>query len=280
MNTLSKWTPTEIANTRKLGERTSLLQRDVPTRAEDDLPLAYVDATILVSLLSTDDPTEALVPLSYLEGYPTVHGKGTPFWDRLDNENPKCYELFKSYRDMKYTRGTRSIAEVAALANLAPSLVQSISMVNHWSLRVRAYDLYQDQLLEARRRSEIKRMENKHAAKAEEIFDLCTQLLEQNKDALTPKDALGWIRVAIELHRLSLGLHPNRPEGNLEELGGFRPVTINQSFNLSDQIRSAEADQRTAYEILSILKQAGALEIDVAADTDLDTGGSDADSGR
>jgi hypothetical protein len=92
------WSTTTLAAMKDLAQQVQELQNDIPqsnvSADQDSWPLAYIDPT----LVATGDIMGATIPLTYLEGYPTVDG--VPFWERLENESSEYYKVFKEYRDM------------------------------------------------------------------------------------------------------------------------------------------------------------------------------------
>lgn len=260
MDSIVKWTPSYIKSTSKLATQVQRVQSDVPLN-KDNLPLAYVDPTELARLSATDDPSLAMVPLSYMEGFPTVNG--VPFWERLENEDMEQYELFKAYRNLAATEGRRSIAKIAKRANASPVAVAAVAGLWHWTARVRAYDLYKEAEREAIRAYEVKKMENKHSKAADRIFETCMEFIDKHKGELTPKSALDWLKTAVELKRLSMGLYKDKPD-DASEHGGGRGPTIHISQNISSgpngSLSTAEQDKSHMMEILAVLKQTGALD--------------------
>jgi len=256
MDGIVEWKPSEIQSMSKLAKRVTMLQADIPTR-DSGLPLGYIDSIELVKLSSSDDPSLAIVPLSYMEGFPTVDG--TPFWERLDNEPLDDYRLFKTYRNMVAANGVRSIATIAQRAGTSTKAVEAIAKLWHWTLRARAYDLYKERERQAIRDYEIKQMENTHAKAADRIFEKCMNFLDKHHGELTPKSALDWLKLSVELKRLSLGLPKDKPEG---AESGTHGTTININQHLSSNqpsIQTKDEEKTRMMEILAVLKQTGAL---------------------
>jgi hypothetical protein len=262
--------------------------------------MGYIDADIIMSQfvnasveeLLANTPSNAITPLSCLEGYATTPD-GLPFWERLDGEQIQYYELFKAYRDMIYTKlpvsgdrekilegpditnprsitSLRSLYIVAQRADIGRPVIKTISQMYHWAYRVKAYDLFRRAHIERTREFEVERMQNTHATAARKIFDRCLTFIEDHVDELNPKTALEWLQTAVELERLSLGLNPNKPDTD----SGDRPwVQINQQSISADQVNQQEISiggapgnnikrEQRITEILNILKEARALDVD------------------
>lgn len=256
----------------KLGDKVQQVQSTIPTN-DQGLPVAYIDAATLVGLSNTDDPLEAAVPLSYLEGYPALNG--LPFWERLESEPLDEYELFKVYRDLPFDPtnpdGIRSITRVASRAAASkvsfssPSFLYALAKIYHWYSRARAFDIYHRLVLETRRQREIEIMENTHAKAAQKLFDIALDYFQRHTEELSGKTAVEVLKFASQLHRLSLGLFPDKPgtgtgTGNQDLPSQTIQTVINMS---SDQLDSVAVTQRSTesrlLQIVQILKQSGAL---------------------
>jgi len=141
MNAVTKWKPSEIDSMLKLGKRVATLQEDIPCR-DGGIPLGYVDSVELAKLSASDDPSLAIVPISFLEGFPTVNG--VPIWERLEGEPLDMYELFRCYLHLPATNGRRAFAAVASRAGIDVRAVTAIASLWHWTVRAAAYDQFKE----------------------------------------------------------------------------------------------------------------------------------------
>lgn len=276
MDSVVKWKPSEIDSMLKLAKRVATLQEDIPCR--EGMPLGYIDSVELAKLSASDDPSQAIVPISFLEGFPTVNG--VPIWERLDGEPLDMYDLFRAYLNLPATDGKRTFSVIARRAGIDVRAVNAVALLWHWAARAAAYDQFKEQEREYIRRHEVRRMENKHAKAAEKIFDTCLQFIEKHHAELTTKTALEWFRMGVELHRLSLGLQKDRPEGASDnDGGGGHVININQTVTPAGAsiggVATQEQEKGRIFEILSVLKQTGVLTyktegevIDVEPDDD------------
>jgi len=257
----------------KLGKRVATLQEDIPCR-DGGIPLGYVDSVELAKLSASDDPSLTIVPISFLEGFPTVNG--VPIWERLDSEPLDMYELFRCYLHLPATDGRRTFAAVASRAGIDVRAVNTVALLWHWTVRVAAYDQYKEMEHQYIRQYEIRQMENKHSKAADKIFKTCMEFLEKHHAELTPRIALDWLKLSVELKRLSLGLPKDKPDGYSEPGGGGHVININQTITPSgSEITNKEQDKDRIFQILSVLQQAGVFKdkvLDVESEVvDVDT---------
>lgn len=259
MDAVTKWKPSEIDSMLKLGKRVATLQEDIPCR-DGGIPLGYVDSVELAKLSASDDPSLAIVPISFLEGFPTVNG--VPIWERLDSEPLDMYDLFKCYLHLPATDGRRTFAAVASRAGIDVRAVTAIASLWHWTVRAAAYDQFKEMERQYIRQYEIRKMENEHAKAADKIFQTCMDFIEKHHKELTPKMALDWLKLSVELKRLSLGLSKDKPDGYCEHGGGSgHVININQTITPNgSEITNKEQDKDRIFQILSVLQQAGVFK--------------------
>lgn len=263
---LLPWESTMITVMRDLANRVSSLQASLPTNS-DGLPLAYINAAVVLEKgllqdsLSKEDSDASVVHINFLEGFPTVDG--LPFWERLEGEVIDYYDIFKSYRNMKDGKGSRSLSAVAEIAHIPISHVHVLAQIYHWTARVKAYDMYKHAEIEAERHRFVKIMESRHREAAEVLFKDCIEYMKSNMKALQPKDAIKWLEMAVKLERLSLGLDPEKPyfKGEGASADG---KTIIQNYQIAPQAPGvSQNDQVTSQlqEVIQILNASGALDV-------------------
>lgn len=260
LSTDLRWPASTMDAMLSLAKRVQAMQAEVPASNAnadtDSWPLAYIDPI----LVARGELLEATIPLSYLEGFPTVDG--VPFWERLENESLDYYRLFKTYRDMKETKGVRSLPAAAKLANVNPNVLQRIGAMYHWALRCKTYDAYQLQELEQYRVRKIEKLQNHHYENAEEMMRIAMRQLKNQQELMEPKDAIKLAQTAAELARLSLGLNPKKPESEVQAMNaaGTQPlIQINNTGGGGDSGRGESANERVS-SILTVLAQSGALQ--------------------
>jgi len=152
-----------------------------------------------------DNPPEgAVLPISYLEGLPTI--EGIPIWEHMDGEPIEFYGLFKRYRNMRTTKESRAVFKLAAEVGSAVKHVEIIRQAYHWQARVTAYDNYVEQ--ERQEQLELRRaeIEHRHATTAEQLYRISSKYLLEHEDLLTPKVAMQMLDVAVKLERASTGM--------------------------------------------------------------------------
>lgn len=174
---------------------------------------------------------------------------------------------------MKEETGSRSLNRVSKLLNQPFIVIYNIVRAYHWQLRVKAYDAYKDIQLDTIRRTNIQKMENKHHAMAEMLFDKIKEIIEEILKKLkdnpneTPEYQVqirSWFREAIKLERLSLGLSIDKPSEITEAMGTIvTNYTVNQPDNRQVNLNaskdtSIKTDRLEA--VLDVLSNAGVLD--------------------
>lgn len=154
--------------------------------------------------LLDDPPVGAVLPISYLEGLPTI--EGVPIWEHMEGEPLEFYQLFKRYRSMRTSTSSRAVYKLATEVGSEVKHVELVRQAYHWQLRVGAYDYYVEQ--ERNEQLELRRaeIEHKHAKTAEELYKISSKYLLEHEDLLTPKVAMQMLDVAVKLERASLGM--------------------------------------------------------------------------
>lgn len=255
-----EWTPAALASSLELAKRVQNLQADVPTLPSDSnvaWPTAYIDP----ALVAKGEVLSAPVPLSYLEGYPTVDG--IPFWERLENEPIEYFKLFKAYRDMKDKQTMRSVPELAKQVGRHANVIMRLGALYHWQLRTKAYDYFRNMEIQMYRIREIERVQNDHAATAKSLRGLAMSYLNDNAELMTPKNAIDLMKLAVELERLSVGMSPNKPD---TEVAAQRGPTINITNNTlntpvdAGPAKSNAGNSDRVAQILTVLQKSGAMQ--------------------
>lgn len=210
------WDENTVKVMKKLSRYISQLESTLP---KDSLnrPLALVNPTAVLStglLMPLDEfidspPSEVILPISYLEGLPTING--VPIWEKLEGEKIEYYKLFKRYRELQDEKGKRTIYKLHKETGIPVSYLELIRQTHAWQIRVKAYDEY----MEAERQHIIemqqRELQGRHRAVAKQIFAKCTEYMLENVQMLTPRTALQWAELAVKLERISLGLQPDKP---------------------------------------------------------------------
>lgn len=212
------WTDNLVTNLHNLGTWVTAIQQEVKTGPYGEV-LALVDPGVIavqnkaISLDNLlDNPPEDLTrPVDWNEGFPTIHG--VPIWERLEGELPSYFKLFQAYRTQLETgMGARSMQKLAALTQTPSKALLALSQLYHWKLRVISYDTYQLRVRENIRNQMVTSMESKHARAAEKLFDSCAMVLDEDRiSSMSNKDLIETMKMATELHRISMGLFPNKP---------------------------------------------------------------------
>lgn len=230
------WDKDTINMMHKLRRYATRLQAEVP-RDGLDRPLALVNIPELqasglsasLDFLLEQRPPHLFLPITVQDDIPTIYG--TPIWEILEGEPVEYYNLFKIYRSLATKAGARSIYKVSKETGIEPRKLEILRQTYFWSLRAEAFDAYrekEEQLLLAWHQRVLLQ---DHRKTATALFDMATKYIENNADKLTPTTALKWAELAIKLGRLSVGLHPDKPDTTYED----RPtVNIVNTVNTSD----------------------------------------------
>lgn len=227
------WDNTTVKVMRKLQLYVTQLEAMLP-RDSLSRPLALVNPTAVLgtSLIQPLDvfldepPADAVLPVSYLDGVPTIHG--APIWELLEGEKLEYYKLFKRYRELQDDKGTRSIYKLHKETGIAARHLELIKQTHAWNARVTAFDAYVETERQHVLNVQQQQLQGRHNGAARQLFDQCTQYMLDNVQMLTPTTALKWAEMAIKLERLSVGLLPDKPG----EIGASDGTTINIQNNV------------------------------------------------
>lgn len=212
---VSKQSPTIVFPSHRSGaEIIDHLAKQVPAN-EYGLPIFYYRSDLLplneamaLGYLSQDDVDIAASPLFYHDGYPTLES-GSPFWTRLVHEPTPAYLLFQRFLEMAEEEGIRLLDSLATEQNTPLPQLRQYFQEFYWSARTRAYDLFIVAADQKRREARIRRTENRHFLKAQDLLDKI--LLRFNNepglfDSMEPKELLEAFEMMVKIQRLSLGL--------------------------------------------------------------------------
>lgn len=217
---------------------------------------------------------------------------GVPVWERLDGERLDFYQLFKVYRDMRYTVTTdgdyylleRSMAKLSRLTGVAAKLISCLSKIYNWPLRCSYYDVYMERQAYKRRYAQVQLMQSDHFRISNSLMEKAYGYLNNNINKLTPKDALQMLQLGLEYSRLSLGLHPDKPGStataptqptlaiynNTTNNNAEQMLQVNQTSAFSSEVeRQLHEDLKAEDNLLSILhvlQRSGAIETALNAD--------------
>lgn len=211
--------------------------------------------------LAVHAPPEAVIPISYIEGYAATGG--LPIWERLDGETFEHYELFKAYRNAKTTVGHRTYKLIADRTMIPAMDISTIAQIYYWNFRCDAFDRWERMQKQVRAEADTEELMGRHKKVAKEVFELCSQFLEEHKEELTPRVALQWMEMAIKLERLSLGLPGDKPPTTEEEDSKRTPINVTAAIqniqNNNNAPDSKEKPEERIGEILHVLNRVGGL---------------------
>lgn len=214
---------------------------------------------------------------------------GVPVWERMEGERIDFYNLFKLYRDMKYTVTddgdyfllTRSMARLATAARIQPQMIYVIAKIYNWSLRTAYYDSYMEMMAYKRRSAKIQLMESDHYKIGRTLMTKAYDYLRTHIEKLTPKDALQMLQLGIQYSRLSVGLQTDKPGSSATApssptLAIFNQTTNNSaeqmlninaggngqpfSSDVERQLHDDLKDEENLLSILHVLQKSGAMD--------------------
>jgi hypothetical protein len=257
---------------RKLGNFIQYFQVNLPTNAYG-IPLKLINALPIAENMldceTTDDLPESIVEEATMEvdieeGLPIV--EGLPLWERFDGELVEYYKLFKQYRDMLYSSGSRAISKLSSETNITGKNLSALAKVYHWQLRCKAFDAFKHMEAQRIRQFRIEKLESQHSKVSSTLLEQSLTYLEEHPEQLNPKVALQMLQLAIKTGRLSLGLNPDKPES--ESPGGTN-INIQQTAVVGGSGMTAEndgsggtpaPDMSYLQSIVHILDKSGALD--------------------
>lgn len=275
----------------KLATFVQALQRTMPS--SDGRLLCFINPSTLAGNIpfceSPSDITEDIINES------TVHLEmtddmalvdGVPVWERLDGERLDFYQLFKVYRDMRYTITSdgdyflldRSMAKLSRLTNVSARVINCLAKIYNWAMRVSYYDVYMERCAYKRHQAKVQLMESDHFRISNELVNRAFNYLKSNINKLTPKEALNMLQLGIEYSRLSIGLNRDKPGSsaaaptqptlaiyhNTTNNTADQMVQVNQQSAFSSEVeRQLHEDLKAEDNLLSILhvlQRSGAIE--------------------
>ncbi len=194
----------------------SWLNKQVPTN-EFGLPTFFYRSDYLPGheSLTQNDADAAVVVLNYDEGYPTFDN-GKIFWNQLPHETFGDYLTFQRYLDQAEELGLRQLQILSMDQNISLERITEMHAEYMWSLRARAFDLFQVAADRKRRELRVRSTEDKHFKIASGLIDRLKDVFEKedffaNLDA---KGAIEILRMLANLQRISMGLSQNGNMGN------------------------------------------------------------------
>ena len=135
-------------------------------------------------------------------------------WERQENETPKQFEAFATYRDME----ERSLSKLAQQLNKSKQLLGRWSSANNWVERCAAWDNEQDRILRQEQIKDIKKMRKRHADTGALMVSISNMALKKMIDTsnpqkprlradieITPNELARLVEVGSKLERIGRG---------------------------------------------------------------------------
>ncbi len=134
-------------------------------------------------------------------------------WERQPGENPKPWEAFCIYRDLKKIndpRSKRSIRQVSEILRKSEGLLERWSSENNWVERVAAWDSEQDrikrELAQKEMQEDIRRMLKRQAEAGKFAQVKAVKALNKMpEEDIKPSDAARLLDVGSKLERIARG---------------------------------------------------------------------------
>lgn len=223
-----------------------------------------------------EEAVELFTPLEQIGEQTTLNGY--PVWDRFEWEQVVFFNLFKLYRDMRYTfynevdqlLAPRSMSKLAQAAHVEPRVVSYLSKLYLWQWRCELYDEWMERQQTARQLARRNLTLDRHSKIGRGLVQKAYNALLRQADKLTPKDALAMLELGLKYERLSLGLPGDKPEGTPSQSNG-RGATVNivnQTNNGNGAVAVAAPQQQlddnlkkpdTLLSVLAVLQRSNAF---------------------
>lgn len=255
----------------KLGTTISMLQSSLPNN-QSGFPVGYIKPDG-IPLNGEIPPLETItVPIDYIDGFPICDG--LPIWERIDCEPMHYYNLFKSYRNQIKSSSTRSLKVIAQNACLESSFIHAISGIYHWQFRCKAFDAFNNAVLEREREYAVDLMCGKYKKASEELFELCVnhiKALKNDKNVLekaTLKEVVLALKEATDLEKFALGINISKQVEVETNSPSHPPVSNTFNFNLKNSVPKDSKKLGGLQAVIDILDRSGALKPKVLENKD------------
>lgn len=126
-------------------------------------------------------------------------------WERQEDETPKQFEAFRTYRDLG---DERSLKKVSDMLKKSVQLLGRWSSMNNWKERCAQWDNEQDRIARQEQLKDIKKMRKRHADVASAMIATAVKGLKQiqeHMEDIKPQDVARLVDVASKLERISRG---------------------------------------------------------------------------
>lgn len=179
-------------------------------------------------------------------------------WDRMPGESIQSYTYFCAYRDMIYSpatnpddipkldliHGKRSIRKIAEKLGKSRQTIGNLSSRFNWVIRCDAYDLYMLRRQRDRKEAKILKMQENHAAIAEQMQKRAMRrLLSLTDDDIDVGDMIRMIDIGVKIERLSRGESTEK-----QEVSGKTTVTHSGSVQVMPDLSALSVEEMDAYE--------------------------------
>lgn len=132
-----------------------------------------------------------------------------PLWERKEEESPKSYEMFTTFRDLGPTRTISAACKRYYGPENSNSKLRGMTELSRlwsWFVRAEAYDAYLERQGRVAKVEEVKEMNKRHIGIARAGLSKAVQALAKLKvDEMKPSDIAKLIELSTKLERLALG---------------------------------------------------------------------------
>jgi len=127
---------------------------------------------------------------------------GASTWERLPQETAEAYRRFCIYRDMGPQRSVRQACIAYGQSASSAQNWQDIARSFNWFARVRAYDIYIEQLAREHVEDEVIKMQARHIKVAMAFQNKAIIALNEiDPKQLDPDQMLKWFKAAVDIER-------------------------------------------------------------------------------
>jgi len=251
-------------------------QAESESESESSAESESRELTVIEGLPSIQECSIAYIPLSYVEGFPSLPD-GRPLWSRLDFEPAEAYVALQAYLQQGHdearqlfllldtlnsanldvksetplgtqTTGTAGTAGTAGTHIYTATELQDYFHLYYWGPRARAYDLFRGAHNRHVRQERALVVEDSHFMVAGRLLDVCEACLAKEDffDNISAQGIAALVKVAAQLQRISVGLPALGPNGaRTSKLG---PPMHTLMDNTRDLARSPDEDAEAGLE--------------------------------
>lgn len=181
---------------------------------KQNLPIALVNPTVVLQLLSTGvDTIEGiqksnveglLLPIRIENGVANIYG--SPVWLQMYEEPKECCDLLQSYLEMASGMKTRNIVELAKNNGRTVLELEQLKRTWHWNFRASQFDINKKSNRDLMLIEQQYNVLDSQRGQAGDILAKCMVYFENNFESIPPKDVIKMFELASQLQLKTTGL--------------------------------------------------------------------------